>query len=528
MDCFDAIVVGSGPAATFAAVGLRGRRVLMLDVGFDATHGDSLRGNLYDLKQTHDDLFDPLIGRRFESLHNLHQPFISLKLKSPFMSYIVSGARQLTPVAGSAANPWGGVVSLARGGLANAWGAGVFRYTARDLAGFPIDDADLAPCFDEVTARMGVSGVNGDDLEPYFGHDDRLQPPIRLSTLFAEMLGRYRRARAAFTHAHVALGRSRLAVLTEPRPGRAPYAYENLEFFRPHDPGIYTPAYTVAELIASGDVVYRSGALVERYTDHGDRIDVDARNLESGARETFCARALCLGAGALNTTRIVLASSGDYETQLPLLDNPMVCIPLLDLRRIGAAIEPRDTSLAQLNIVAEDDDGRLAQGSLYGTSGPLRSDFLFELPWSARDNRVLARYVTPATAFLMVFYARDPDPSSGIGLKRSGELDVRLAPEPPHRLEDRLIRLFRGIGFYSHRALIQRPAMGSALHFAGSLPMSAAPGRYQTDRDGRLAGTSRVHIVDGACLPRLPAKNATLTIMANALRIGRRVAAALA
>ena len=74
--------------------------------------------------------------------------------------------------------------------------------------------------------------------------------------------------------------------------------------------------------------------------------------------------------------------------------------------------------------------------------------------------------------------------------------------------------------------MIQRPPMGSALHFAGTLPMTAAPSAYQTDRDGRLHGTSAVYIVDGACLPRLAAKNATLTIMANALRIGRHIAAA--
>src|SRR5262245_303078 len=482
MDCADAIVVGSGPAATFAALGLRGRRVLMLDVGFDATPGDSLRRNLYDLKET-DDLFDALIGRRFESLHNLHQPPISLKLKAPLMSYIVGGARELTPVAGS---PFGGVISLARGGLANAWGAGVFRYTARDLAGFPIDAAELAPCFDEVTARIGVSGVNGDDLEPHFGRDDRLQPPIRLSAMFAEMLRRYERAKIAFKAARVSLGRSRLAVLTEPFDGRAPYAYDNLEFFRPHDPGIYTPAYTVAELIASGAIEYHGRRIVERFADRGDCIEVEAGNLDSGERETFRARALCLGAGALNTTRIVLASFGEYDVWLPVLDNPMVCIPLLDIRRIGAGLETRDTSLAQLNIVAEDKDGQLAQGSLYGTTGPLRSDFLFELPLSARDNRVLARYVAPATAFLMMFFARDADPSSGVRLRPSGELDIRLAPDSPHALEDRLIRLFRGIGFYSHRALVQRPAMGSALHFAGSLPMRAEPARYQTDRDGRL------------------------------------------
>jgi choline dehydrogenase-like flavoprotein len=522
MDSFDAIVVGSGPAAAFAAVGLCGRRVLMLDVGFDARASDDLRGNLYHLRQQRTDLFEPLIGNEFESLHNLHQKPISPKLKSPRMSYVVRDADRLTPVAGES---FGGVISLARGGLANAWGAGVFRFTARDLAGFPISAGDLAPCFDEVTARIGVSGVNDDDLEPHFGRDERLQPPIRLSSVFGDLLGRYERRKELFAREGIAIGRSRLAVLTEPHNRRTPYSYDNLEFFRPHDPAIYTPAYTVAELIACGAIEYRDRRLVLRYQERDGTVEVHSRNIDSGSIEVSRARALCLAAGALNTTRIVLSSNGDCQSRLPLLDNPMACIPLIELTRVGCALEPRDTSLAQLNLVAEDQDGGLAQASLYGTTGPLRSDFLFELPWSAQANRAWAKYVLPATAFLMLFYRREPDSRSGVSLKPSGELQVEFAPEPAHRLEEVLIRLFRRIGFYSHRALIQRPPMGSALHFAGSLPMCTNPGRYQTGPDGKLAGTSRVYVVDGACLSRLPAKNATLTIMANALRIGRRVAA---
>jgi hypothetical protein len=123
----------------------------------------------------------------------------------------------------------------------------------------------------------------------------------------------------------------------------------------------------------------------------------------------------------------VLAANDDHETRLPLLDNPMACIPLLDVSRIGSAIQIRDTSLAQLNVVAEDEDGRLAQGSLYGTTGPLRSDFLFELPLSARGNRVWAKYVAPATAFLMLFYGRDPDPGS----PRYGGSNVGRTRRPP-------------------------------------------------------------------------------------------------
>jgi len=224
MDCYDVIVVGSGPGATFAAYGLRGKRVLVLDVGFDAPQKSDLEGNLWELRRTRGDLFSPLIGEDFESLRNLHNRPISLKLKSPFMSFVTQDWQQLSPVV---SDTFEGVVSLAKGGLANAWGAGVYRFTAEDLQGFPISAEDLQPYYDELTQHIGVSGAN-DDLEPYFGHDDALLPPLRLSELFAEMLARYTRARGTFDHEEFLLGRPRLAVLTEALNGRSAYQYDNL------------------------------------------------------------------------------------------------------------------------------------------------------------------------------------------------------------------------------------------------------------------------------------------------------------
>ena len=51
--------------------------------------------------------------------------------------------------------------------------------------------------------------------------------------------------------------------------------------------------------------------------------------------------------------------------------------------------------------------------------------------------------------------------------------------------------------------------------------------RYETNRNGLLNGTKAVYVGDAAGFPRLPAKNLTFTIMANALRIGRAVRADL-
>jgi choline dehydrogenase-like flavoprotein len=518
MDSFDIIVVGSGPAGTFAAFGARSRRVLMLDVGYDAKPAPDLAGNLYELRQRTRDLFPSLIGERFESLHNLRNRPVSLKLKSPYMSYIVRDWTRLTPITGK---NFEGVLSLAKGGLANGWGAGVYRFTDRDLEGFPISATELRPFYEELTAHIGVSGAN-DDLEPYFERDEGLQPPLKLAPFFEEMLAAYRRKISIFRKAGVALGRPRLAVLTEPHRGREPYAYRNLEFFQPHDPAIYTPAYTLEEMIQAGTIAYRNGRLVLRYREDGSGVEVIARNLESGDEETYRAQKLLLGAGALNTARIVLESNADYETRLPLLDNPMECLPLFRLSRIGDQLPVSDTSLAQLNLVV-DRAGQYLQGTLYGTTGPLRSDLLGSLPFSLSASMVWTKYLAPAMGLLMLFHPAPEGAGGYLRLRPSGELEVEFAPAPFGAAAE-LIPLFRRIGFFSHASLIQRPGMGAGLHFSGTLPMRSNPSKYETDRNGLLFGTQRVYVVDGGCFSRLPAKNLTFTIMANALRVGRAAA----
>src|SRR5262245_43286370 len=95
------VVVGSGPAGTFSAFQLRGRGVLVLDVGHAPPPRD-LDGNSYELRRdpavTSDDLFEDLIGSEFESLHNVFRPYLSPKLKAPRMRFVTEGAERLSPV----------------------------------------------------------------------------------------------------------------------------------------------------------------------------------------------------------------------------------------------------------------------------------------------------------------------------------------------------------------------------------------------------------------------------------------------
>ncbi len=511
-----------------AARALVGKRVLMLDVGrqpvASAVDGLPRNANLYEQRRTAPDLFGPLIGENFESLHNLHQPPVSLKLKSPGMRYVVDGADSLSPTRTQGFEP---TMSFATGGLANAWGAGVYRFTAQDLADFPITVADLDPFYDDLTRHIGISGAL-DDTAPWFGSAADLLPPIELSRFASGLLDGYQRHRDRFHRIGVSIGRARNAVLTRPHRGREAYQYGNMEFFRAHDPAVFNPAYTLRELVDAGRVEYLSNHLAVRYREvEGFGVEVEARDLSSGTTEAFAGRTLILAAGALNSAKLVLESNEDYKTRLPLLDNPMACLPLFRPQLAGKPLDRLDSSLGQLNLIQEF-DGTVLQGSIYGAAGPLRSDVVFELPLAIRSNVEVLGLLAAASGLLMMFYPSAPHPENHLSLGSDGTLQLQCRyPEagcPSREASIRaLIPAFWRIGFLASIKLCPYPPMGAGIHYAGTLPMKDRPSPYELDPDGRLFGTRSVYVADGACFPRLPSKNLTFTIMANAMRIATKI-----
>jgi len=61
---------------------------------------------------------------------------------------------------------------------------------------------------------------------------------------------------------------------------------------------------------------------------------------------------------------------------------------------------------------------------------------------------------------------------------------------------------------------------GRGFHTGGTFPMRANPGPLEVDVLGRPHGFTRVHLVDASVFPSLPATTITLSVMANAHRIG--------
>jgi choline dehydrogenase-like flavoprotein len=521
---YDAIVVGSGPAGTFTAFGLDGLKVLVVDVGHVAPDADGLDGNLYELRQQRPDMFTELIGEDFQALRNLTGPKVNLKLKAPQTEYVIKDWSRLMPVEAEGFEP---MASFARGGLANAWGAGVFRFDERDLESFPFSARELAPFYDELTDHVGICGAD-DDLAPWFGSANGLMNPMRLSPLAQDLLAGYQQRRGGFDRAGVAVGRPRLAVLTDDHRDRSAYDYDGMEFFKLGNRAIYNPAFTLEELLSGGTVEYLSDRLALSYKESSDGVELTTRNTRSGVSERYTATSLFLAAGTLGTSKLVLESAADHSTRLPILDNPITGIPLLRPRLIGTALDASESSLGQLCVLHDPAgiEGPI-QGTFYGGGGPLRSDVIFDLPLPASAAAMLVKQLASAMGLLMMFSPGVRRAENYLRLKSGGALEIHCRQQPRNWSARPLIQAFRSIGFQTLQKLWVEVKMGQGLHYAGSLPMHRRPGPYQTSADGLLHGCQRVYVTDGACFSALPAKNLTFTIMANALRIARKARATL-
>ena len=230
---------------------------------------------------------------------------------------------------------------------------------------------------------------------------------------------------------------------------------------------------------------------------------------------------LLVAAGAINTARLALQSQQDTLSRLPLLENPVLQIPLVLPGSIGRRLDTHTFGLVQLNLVWELAAGQgLLQGSLLELTAPMRAEFYARFPLPGRANLAAMRSLLPAMLMLQLYYPAWTQPPAWVSLRPDGRLHIEAQP---HRFElgeiGELLRLLRPLGLWSHPALIQQPATGLAIHYAGTLPMRDSPGPYQCDATGRLYGSSRVYIADSASFTTLSAKNMSLGMMANAMRI---------
>ncbi len=528
------IVVGSGASGAHFALSLleRGHEVIMLDVG-RAQRPPPLPDE--DFARLKGDLADPvgyLLGEHFEGV-----TFPGSKGEyygvPPSKAFVFEEAGGFT----SRSTSFAPLFSFARGGLAEAWTAGVYPFNPAELQEFPFDHQDLLSAYDVVAQRIGVSGEL-DDLTRFMPAHDHMLEPLTLDRHSERLVQRYQAVRARLNRElGCYLGRTRVAALTRSLDGRKPCTYLGRCLWGCPSGAFYTPALTIADCIRYSTFRYMDGAYVSHFcVGRGRRIEsVVVRTMNGSSSHEIPTETLVLAAGTLSSARIFLESlrraTGEVLRLPGLMDNRQVLLPFVNLDMIGVPYEPASYQYHLLGLGLEQSrPEEYVHCQVTTLKTGMAHPILQSLPFDSRTAIAVFRQLRSALGVVNVNFHDTRRDTSFVTLEQrsadEGSLIVEYTSdpaEPTHVAQAirRLRKALRQLHCIVPPGMMHVRPKGASVHYAGTLPMATSGRTLTTTPDGRSTDFENLFFVDGSTFPFLPAKNITFSLMANAVRIAR-------
>ncbi len=525
---FDLLIVGSGPSGAHAAqeAVASGCKVGLLDIGHTEERFDKLipAKPFSEIRRTDpaQSVYflgdDPEAAFRSQARAGAHL--------TPARQHMIRDMDELFPLKSRTFLP---LQSSGLGGLGIGWGANCFALEDFELEQIGLPPVEMKDFYAAAAREIGVSGPADDILSPLIANLDRsaLLPPLHLDSNAENLLKRYQARKASFLDGGFYLGQSLLAMLSQPLDSREANSYRDMDFWGDVGRSVYRPRYTLEKLRGAPNFVHLGGRLALRFEELGGGVQLSSRNLATNSPESFTARKLILGAGAINSGKLALASLGAYDARLPILCNANHWIAAINLRMLGRPARDARHSLSQLTALlkVEARDRVYISAQFYSYRSLLLSRMLKSIPCPPSLGLLFLRLTATAFTCVNVHFPDWPSSRRWMSLNRDGSIQAECAWEADeigwmNRQERRLLKHLLAL-----RCLplgIAKPEHGASIHYAGTLPYSETGRPLTTDAAGRLNGFQSVFVADASTWRFLPAKGLTLTLMANARRIAQQ------
>ncbi len=531
---YDVIVVGSGPAGVSVTYPMvkAGLKVLMVDGGRMSTASPSsqsyIASRVADTNQAR-----WMVGRDFHSLK--FDAAVSPKLRAPTHKHVFEGFAAANHIYG---NDFVTLGSMAVGGLSEAWGCGVATLTNEELREYPFHPQEIRNSYATVSTRMGISGACDDDLTAYFGLDEWADPPIHLDTIQQRIFSNYKKNRSAIIHDGVMLGRSRVAALSRDRQGVSTSGSQdrfacNLSgncLWGCSRKSLYTATYDLNNLLLENNFSYLSGFVVDALSEDASSSKIIGHLSTSNTiTQSYSAKKIVLCAGTLASTRLALRQLRSLNS-VSFQTCPNAAFLMWMPQSLGLTAEPA-FGLGQISFSMNLSEGSVGFGSFFNTTGIPVSEFVKAIPLRKPNAIEILRGMLTSCVVGNVFLPgkytagrATLDENDALQVQGNYTAAVKdLMAEVKYKMKRTARRLNSVILPFSFT--VGKP--GGDLHYACTLPMKANPTIGESDRNGKIVGLTNIYAADGSVLPSLSAKSHTLTLMANADRIGQEIVNAL-
>ena len=509
-------VVGSGPAGISCAHALlcKGLEVTMLDSGIEL---ESERAKIlekfvnskpesWDLDSIHTikgNTVASTSGSFFKGVYGSDFPYREVT------AYIPHEAKNIQPR-----------ISLAKGGLSNIWGAAVLPYIDEDLADWPLSVKELTSHYESVLSFMDLAAVN-DDLVNKFPLYSKTYKPLNPSNQTIDLMKDLESSKSILNSKGFLFGHSRLAVNSN-------CVYCGLCHYGCPIGAIYNSSSTLEELKKNKSFHYIKDVIVQKVSELNNKVNISAITRTKNEPITFTGERVYLACGVISTTKILLESLEAYDKELTIKDSQWFLIPLIRYKKSPGIVNENLYTLSQLFVELFDlnlskntinlqlymynDLFLNAIKNILGFTYPL-----FKFP----VNELLDRLM-----LIMGYLHSDSSSAFSVKLEKNTSkliMEAKINKNVNKTINGVYKKIFENRNLFKAIPIpgitkIPNPGYGS--HSGGSFPMRLKPKDFETDSLGRPSGFFKVHVVDSTVFPSIPATTITLTVMANAYRIG--------
>jgi ferredoxin len=417
------------------------------------------------------------------------------------------------------------VVSAAYGGFSNVWGSQIMPFTNATLDTWPISGDEMEPHYRAVLNEVRFAGEE-DDLAELFPLIAAPTPLPDASERTVAVLRHYAKHRMTLRRHGVTLGRARLAFDASQcvRCGLCmtgcPYSL------------IYSASTTIDRLRRTGRITYHGDHMAVRVGEEGGRAFAWAREKGADRLRRFEADRIYLACGAIGSTRLVVNSLDLFDAPISLQESAQFALPFVSLGPTSdPKVEPQFT-LNQFNMLVSpygnEVDLALLHFYSYNTAFDDALPSFLRLPIARRARDQLLRRLSVALGYLPSWASpklqlRFRPPTADVELPSLdiSREDARWRENAMMRaVLARLVRSARHLDLWPVLPKVMFSGGAKSYHFGGSFPHRETPTtELGTDLLGRPRPWDRIHLVDAAVFPSVPATTFTLTIMANAHRI---------
>jgi len=461
---FDVVVVGSGPAGVHAAYPLikAGLRVAMIDGGLDSKKQEEKLQEFPDAKLT-------------KSGH--YYDFVKES------SYVFNKTYELLPIKSNIDI----IQSLARGGLSEVWHGICDFFSENELVAIGLPSGEIKREYKEISKLIKLN----------------FRTPLDL-------------------HGRLLLEKAKGNTHRKNSMYQVPLVFP------------YRTNSFIEELRRLKNFVYLPNQLVYSVKEKRNHVEIQSFSIDKKDESTARTSFLILAAGSINTTRIILRSFKLYNYKTSFLTKANYFVPCLHLRSLGKKNDSKKGKYGQLVISSKESNRGV--DSFFIQLYRLNPLFLHKgLPYISIPKIIALPLLSVLAPYVVIADIKFPAFESKMTFcklkKETGEKDtLEISFKETnkdilrHKREYNKIRQqLWSLGLFPLRTIFGYITS----HYAGGVFSKQTQKKTQkmlsVDKNGKLYKANKIYIADSSSWKILPAKPPTLTIMANAARVGKNV-----